>query len=443
MAWRRITRRVATFVAAGLVLLFGGLQTGLGQRLLFNTVASLASTPGQAIRLDGPSGFFPTDMKLARVEVADGKGVWLAADDVSMSWSLWPLLAGRFDVQALRAARLAIHRAPETTTTEGDAPSGSGPPQFPRVTVESLAIDELRLGAALTGAESRWRLEGTARLDGMGANNALSLAAARSDDRRGRLDLRARFDATRGEAHADGNFEEGEGGVLAALLGRPDLPRTAGTFTLQASRDGGDGRITLDAGDALHVSGSGRMRPEDSGRHIVLSLEIRGGQLPYPTWAAALDRPATVDADLLLGPTGAIELRTLRIASVPLAVTASGRYDQDTEHLQLRLEAIGGDPAVLAALMPGAAWRDMRIELQAAGKLAALDATLSLRAAELDAPQARATDVELTASTQGANLSAAPILRATLKGSVGTLAWRADKDPLVTRDVRFDATIDR
>ncbi len=426
MRIRRILLRSAVVIAGAVAVVFVGLQTGPGQRALFDMAGSLASAPGRTIRLEGPSGLFPTDLRLARVEMADAKGTWLAADDVQLSWSFLPLLGGKLDVQAVRAARLAVTRPPEPTAEPAPptaATSGSSSGGLPvQVSLGALVIDELQLGAALTGVESRWRIDGAARLEGAQGANSVTLTAARTDGREGRLALRANYDAARGVASVNGDVIEGEGGVLAALLGRPDLPRTTGKIKAEGSGESGDVELAVEAGDALRLNGSGRLRPDPAGRHVALSLRIEGGHMPNPAWAAALARPATVDADVLLQSAGAIDIRTLRVVTAPLEATASGRYVPDDKRLvDMRLTATGGDPAMLATILPGAAWRDLRLEMSANGTLAALDATVSLRAAALTmAPTATATDVSFTGSTQGADLSG-PALRVQLDGTVGAL----------------------
>ncbi|HEX2887485.1 hypothetical protein, partial [Vineibacter terrae] len=447
MRVRRILLRSAAVIAGVVAVAFVGLQTGPGQRALFDMAGSLASAPGRTIRLEGPSGFFPTDLRLARVEMADAKGTWLSADDVQLSWSFLPLLGGKLEVQAVRAARLAVTRPPEPAAEPAPPPAttsgGSGglPVQ---VSLGALAIDELQLGAALTGVESRWRIDGAARLEGAQGVNSVTLTAARSDGREGRLALRANYDAARGVASIDGDVVEGEGGVLAALLGRPDLPRTTGRIKAEGSSDSGDVEMTVEAGDALRLNGSGRLRPDPAGRHVALSLRIEGGHMPNPTWAAALAQPATVEADVLLQSAGAIDIRTLRVATAPLEATASGHYVPNDKRLDLRLAATGGDPAVLATILPGASWRDLRLEVNASGTMAALDATVSLRAVALTmAPTAAATDVSLTGSTQGADLTG-PALRAQLDGTVGSLTAQLEGGKeAVVNDMRLALRAER
>jgi len=442
----RILVRIAAGLVGIIVLLFAALQTGAGQRALFDIVAQVASTPDSTLRLEGPSGFFPTNLHLAKVEMADAKGTWLTVDDARVSWSLLPLLSGHLDIETVRAARIDVRRPPEPPSTpqpaqEATADSGGGLPV--RVTVGGLVIDELHLGAPLMGVESRWRIEGAARIHGTAGGNNLQLTATRSDGQ-GRLALRSGYDETRGVGTAEGDFEEGQSGVVAFMLGRPDLARTAGKFKVEGSRTSADGQITFEAGDALRVNGSGGMRSEAAGRLVTVALELQGGKLPDPVWSAALARPVKIDADVLLTTAGAIDARSVRVASAPLDATASGTYNPGDERLHLRVTATGGDPAMLAAIMPGAGWQGLTLEMQANGTLKALDGTVSLKATELKVAAGTTKDVDLKASVQGANLSAGPALRGGIDGTVGFVGWQlANGTDATASDLRIAARGER
>ncbi|TWT14810.1 translocation/assembly module TamB domain-containing protein [Reyranella sp. CPCC 100927] len=426
MRIRRLLLRIVAGVVGVVVLLFVALQTGAGQRALFDMVSKVASTPDSTLRIEGPSGFFPTNLRLAKVEMADAKGVWLAVDDAQLSWSFLPLFAGRLDIETIRAARIDVRRPPEPPANppppQETAADGGGGDLPLRLTVGSLAVDELHLGAPLMGIESRWRIEGAARIHGTAGGNNLQLTATRSDGQ-GRLAVRSGYDAARGVGTIEGDFDEGQGGVVAVMLGRPDLARTAGKVKAEGSRTSAQGEITFEAGDALRVNGSGGMRSDSAGRQVTVALELQGGKLPDPVWSAALARPVKIDADVLLATAGNIDIRSVRIASAPLDAAASGTYNPGDERLQLRVTATGGDPAMLAAIMPGAGWQGLQLEMQANGTLKALDGTLAVKAAELKVAPGTIKGVDLKASIQGANLSAGPALRGGIDGTIGSVAW--------------------
>ncbi|TXL78232.1 hypothetical protein FHP25_08540 [Vineibacter terrae] len=304
------------------------------------------------------------------------------------------------------------------------------------MTVERLEIGELWLGSPLAGVASRWRINGHAQLKGLDGVNSLSLNASRNDDRTGRVLLDASYDGRRGVLNARGEFEEGEGGIVATLLGRPDLPSIAGGFRAQLTDLVGDAHLSVEGGDVLGITGTVRIRSNDAGRQVALALQVTGGQIPDPVWKAALAQPASVQADILIEPAGAIAVRALRLKAAPLEATASGRFVPTDKRLQLRLSAIGGDAAVLAAIVPGATWRDVRFDMEAAGTMTAIDGTLSLRAADVALAEASTRELALTATVREANPAAGVWPRGELRGTLGEVVWHAARRELAARDVR-------
>ncbi|MDP2298201.1 MAG: hypothetical protein Q8M24_22380, partial [Pseudolabrys sp.] len=73
----RITASLLVAVVAVVGLAFAGVQTAPGKRLLASVASNLASSPDQQIRIIGIDGFVPTDLRVARVEIADRTGPWL------------------------------------------------------------------------------------------------------------------------------------------------------------------------------------------------------------------------------------------------------------------------------------------------------------------------------------------------------------------------------
>src|SRR5258708_20705563 len=76
MRWPKfLVRTTGGLVTAGAVL-FGGLQTGPGQRALAGIVSWAASTPERPVEVSGIGGFFPTSLRVARIELTDRQGTW-------------------------------------------------------------------------------------------------------------------------------------------------------------------------------------------------------------------------------------------------------------------------------------------------------------------------------------------------------------------------------
>ena len=77
--------RISAYVIIALVvvlgLAFAGVQTAPGKRFLASLASDLASSPDQKITITGIDGFVPTDLRVAKVEIADRTGPWLQVDD--------------------------------------------------------------------------------------------------------------------------------------------------------------------------------------------------------------------------------------------------------------------------------------------------------------------------------------------------------------------------
>ena len=102
--------RIAAIVVGGIVLLvgllFAFLQTPPGQRALVGLVSD------ETLHMSGLSGFFPTDLQVAQVELLDEQGVWLRVEKARLRWSFASLASGRIRVEMLQAALVDVLRAP-------------------------------------------------------------------------------------------------------------------------------------------------------------------------------------------------------------------------------------------------------------------------------------------------------------------------------------------
>ena len=159
--------RILAWIAGGVlavpVVLFGAAQTPPGQQMLASVASSLASAPGARVQLTGLHGFFPTEMHLDKVELADARGVWLTVDDVRLDWSFTSLLSGRVRIEGASAKRVEVARAPDPGPPAQAKPAAA--PSLPvGIDLQSLAIDDLHVGAALAQVDAHWKLAASALL---------------------------------------------------------------------------------------------------------------------------------------------------------------------------------------------------------------------------------------------------------------------------------------
>ena len=214
-------------VVLGAGVLFAGLQTPPGQRAL----AGLVSTNAQ---VSGLSGFFPTDLRVAhRAPRRAGR--------VAHVERCAAALVVRLAVQRPRPGREAVGARRSMSCARRSRQTRSRrPPPPPASTCRSASISAAvgRRPASRRGAgRRRLALEACRRglLSADGTRSRLKL----DDDphrrtvgqARGRYRLRPRSLLGRRPDHGGGSDQ---GGVVAALIGRPDLDR----MSLQAGRQG-------------------------------------------------------------------------------------------------------------------------------------------------------------------------------------------------------------
>lgn len=345
---------------AVLVVLIGA-NTGPGRRLIENQAASLTSG---TVHLTGLSGRFPDDLHLARIELHDTRGVWLAIDGLHLDWSPLALIGRRVSVDTLAATRIDVERAPlgDTAKPAPAEPAKSGPgPNF-GVDLRRLAIGTLHVGpdlmngAAPHGADLG--IGGHARLATIAPLFAgISVATLPDSD----IALSVRR-------------QDAPGGIdLTALVAHPKL--------------------------VLHLGA------EDPDRGLVTAL----GHLP------ALD-PLSLKLDLD-GPRTATALSLALGAGPPAArlrATAQGRADLETMagRLALRADAPAMEPVA------GVSWQSLHLDLTSSGPFArpSVDGTAHLAALAAGGARIDAIDARIDSQAAADALAGLVRLHATLAG---------------------------
>ncbi|WP_020694892.1 translocation/assembly module TamB domain-containing protein [Reyranella massiliensis] len=350
---------------AVLVVLFAALQTGPVQRSLASIVSDLASTPDSRLSLQGLSGFIPTDLKIERVELADRQGPWLTIEDAEVRWSFLSLLSGRVHVDVVAARRIDVARAPEPAKTEAGSTKAGGSLQLPvGIDLQALSIDELHIGTALAQVDSRWKIAGDAVLPASLADGRLKLEGNRLDGPMGRLGADIRFDANTQAVSGEVTFDEGKGGVVAALLERPDIEGFTTRLAVRGDAHTGSADLTLSAADAATATGKASWQPRDAATEITLRLDTAGPGLPKGPVTDAIRGPMTLTATAALDDK-LVTLREARLDLGPVGVTASGRYERAADRLQGSISVEASEPGPFGPLLAGATWRGLKLEAKA------------------------------------------------------------------------------
>ncbi|MFZ5781735.1 MAG: translocation/assembly module TamB domain-containing protein [Pseudomonadota bacterium] len=346
-----------------LALVFAGLQTGTGKRLLADTISDLASSPTDRVVVRGLGGFVPTDMTIERVELADKDGTWLTVEDVRLEWSFGSLLAGRLRIDDLRAGRVAVLRPP-ASGGEQSAPDEGGMTGLPiGVDLRALVIEQLHLGAALAGVESDWKVVGHALLPADLAAGKLVLEANRTDAT-GRLTADIGFDLGRMTVDGELSLTEGQRGLVATLLERPDLDSLSLRLSVRGDAQAGSGDLTLTAGDVARADGKASWGPRDGSTEVTVRLDAAAPGLPPGALADAIRGPATLRAEATVSEETAT-LRTLTFSLGPVNLHGSAQYDRKADRLDAKATLGANEPGALAPLLGGAQWRDLDVDVTA------------------------------------------------------------------------------
>ncbi|PKU22154.1 translocation/assembly module TamB domain-containing protein [Telmatospirillum siberiense] len=230
---------------------------------------------GGAVTLSGLGGRFPDAIRLARLELRDGDGPWLAIDGLVLDWSPLRLLAGHLAIERLAAERIGIDRLPAAA----DGSSSGGMPGFApplRLDLDDLRADRIALSPPLAGRDRAFSLHGNLHIDPMGRGRAELSGAGLEGP--GSFALEAGLDGDDLKGRLD--VEEPADGLIAGIAGLPGL----GPLSLRATLDG-----PLSAARLALAAEAGPLTARAGG---TLDLVKRVGGLEI-----AADAPAMTPAD--------------------------------------------------------------------------------------------------------------------------------------------------
>jgi translocation and assembly module TamB len=357
--------RILGWTAGGLVLAAGalvaGLQTPPGKAL----VAAVASS--DSIKVEGVGGFIPVDLHVARVEMRDRKGVWLSLSDARIKWSFTSLFTGRVRIEEIAARQIEVLRPPQPSdekTKEAVTNTGIHVPLG--VDLASLSVADLHVGAELGGVSSHWKVSGSGLVTADGTPSRVKLEMTRSDGPAAHLTADVGFSLDR--FAVDGKIiaeESSKGGVVAALIGRPDLDGMAVQLTAKGDRNEGAAELTAAAGDAVTSSGKARWQRGGNATALSLQLSAEGPGLPDSPVARLLRAPATLTGEATLDDAGLLIVKQAALKVGPAQLDATARYDTAADKLDATATVQSSEPGPLSELAGGVRWRNLKLDIQA------------------------------------------------------------------------------
>lgn len=314
-----------------LVLVYGGLHTPPGLRIVASVLSSRLDTPEHDITIRGIRGMLPLRLEMDELSVIQNGEVWMTLEDAEYRLRPWPLFRRRLEFEYLSAARVDLHRLPKR---EERAPFEVPQiPELPRwITVHALKVDELALHEGVLNGETAI-LTAAGSYVPVGADNwDVTLAAERVDGGVGEATLAAKITDDRLELALNVNDQDVLPGILdtegPAVI---QLTGAGPTSAWQGELDARFGNTQL-AQATLTVDGTRNVDLVSSGTlnldHPVVPEAIRtrfAGELEY-RFAAFLDEA------------GLLELREARATTPEAALTADGEIQLNERQLALAIE---------------------------------------------------------------------------------------------------------
>jgi translocation and assembly module TamB len=425
------------------VLAFALVQTRPVQAWLEKLPAIATSTANVHVAVTGLSGLVPFRFTVARIDIADRKGIFAVLHDVGFAIRAAPLLHGRVEIRAIGIGEAEVVRRPALP----HPPRLPHPPHLPLVVLDRLAVGRLVLGAPHHGERIVATLSGHVALAEGRSEVALDLH--RIDGQAGKLTLMAALfgAASRLDLHLAAS--EPSGRLLDRLLGRGDHLPLALSLDGDAPLADWHGRLSVSAGalariDArLALAVTGGSAAGVSGMAVLAPLlprglaAILGNRIDFSLRATktadrlVLGRLRVVTAAGELTGAGSLAAASARAGQGAIAVTLAAAVPQ-----LARLGTVFGTSAAgtaeLAATIGGNLERPLLdLRLSAHG--------LALRRAGV--PPASATSLNLVAHAERQGASG---FAATVDGAAdGTRTGLAAADALMDGRITLAGAIHR
>ncbi|MGZ9811355.1 translocation/assembly module TamB domain-containing protein [Pseudoroseicyclus sp. H15] len=340
-------------------------QATSDQDFITRLITGALSDTGRNVVIEGFAGALSSRATINRIVVSDSEGVWLILSGVVMDWDRSALLQRRIEIGEISAEEIRLVRPPVASTTPKPEATPFRLPELPvSVQIEEISAGSVVLGEAVLGQEASFSLDGSLSLVGgegeaqivanrIGAAGSFTIDASYSNDTR--------------VLGLDVSLQEGEGGIVAGLIGLPgepslelDLKGTGPlddyTADLRLATDGEErvtgtfGLVTVDGASQLRADVSGDVTPLVPPQYV----EFFG-----PDSRITFQGRREADGQLILD--------TLTAEAETLNLTASGALESDGWPQRLQLDgsfgAADGQMMVLPFGGGGISARSAQIQL--------------------------------------------------------------------------------
>ncbi len=232
------------------------------------------------------------------------------------------------------------------------------------IDVNALEIGDLHLAAALARVDSHWKLSGHAVLPADLAQGRLILTGDRIDGPNGRLSADIGFDVEKRTVDGEVSLSEKRGGLIAALLERPDIEDLSMRLVARGDARAGNAELVVAAGEAARANGKATWGPDGAATVVSVQLDTAGPGLPQGRVGDVMREPIALTARAVVDDQ-IVTLNELKLNAGTLGVEASARYDRAADRLEGVIAVRAAEPGTLAPFVGGATWRGLRLETKA------------------------------------------------------------------------------
>ncbi len=349
------------FLLTFMLILWAGFATAQSasdddRDFLTGLIEDAVSDDNMTVRLIGFKGALSSEATADRITIADGEGVWLQLDALTISWDRSALLSGSLEISTLSAERIELIRLPEGAGEE-EAPSAEATPfalpDLPvSVKIDEIAADEIVLTEALLGEPVTARFDGAVELSG-GAGDA-SLLLARTDGKRGLFDIDATFANETRQLTLRLLAEEGQNGIAARMLNIPDRPALRLEISGDAPLDDFTSEIALATDGVDRVTGNVMVSQPSGTFDRAFALDLSGDLRPLMAdqYDPFFGANAVLRTEGTLFGIGGLRLSNLTLGTDKLVLRGQARLDADYWPLSFDLRGRLGNADGTAVRLP-------------------------------------------------------------------------------------------
>ncbi|MEM1343684.1 MAG: hypothetical protein AAGI34_03775, partial [Pseudomonadota bacterium] len=330
------------------------------------------STPGLTITAEDVIDPEEGGTQLVGVKVADGEGVWLEIDRLTLAWNARRILVAELEINELSASGVRVLRQPapvEVVVEEGAeiAAEDGEPFDWPRspiaTRIEELRLDRVFIAPGVIAAPSI-AFDATGNLVDEGDEQSLQLRVSRTDAVEGRIALDYLRDFAANTLLLDLDAREDAGGLVAALAGLPEA--SASRVRVDAQGPLTDWSLDFSAETERVFTAQGQARIDLEGAieaRAVFTL-VPGPEIDA-TAATLIGQEARLDIDIAEEADGVVRIRQGRLQSPSLTAQARGTYARRSGAADLSVVLEGGRG--LSALAEGVDFAGFGFEGRVAG----------------------------------------------------------------------------